>query len=279
MIQSPSARRQPPEPDSAAFKRRLTDAADLYPETALCGIVFFDPSHQPVVIREPFDRRRPLLVIVPRVGTVASSGASVSAKVDSGDQSDPTFWGRWGPMIQSCGGAGAGAAAIYFSAGAATMLVGAFALNSAALCGIKTGRAFAPREWEQFKTNGGLEYSTWMTVETGMELIEQLSGVFGALKFMTQIKRLGKLDDLKKAINSPNRTRKDLAKVIGRYDDSAISASSRSEYRRVGQVVLDNFKKRAIADGISAAFTVGGVIDMIWDNYDMLLLPPREYQY
>ncbi len=283
MSQFPNTKlQQNPAVQQSDIKTQLGNAIDGYPETALAGIVIFDPNRTPRVIRMPFDNRRPWVVIVPRGNANTTEQTAISnIRGDS-----PTFWGRWGDAILSCGGAVASGTAIYFSAGTATPLVGAFALNSAALCGLSVGKGIAHDDWEQFKAEGGAVYTAWITFETGMNLIGLFDGAKGGLQWMKRVRDAGKLDELRAAISLRNLTRRQLAEVIQKFDDSVrfdadvtrASAAwmTRSEYRMAGTVVLENFRKKAIVDCLSAVFTTRDFSIKLEEAYDVLLMTPKD---
>ena len=186
----------------------------------------------------------------------------------------PEFWNRWGDSVLSCGSAAATGVVIYLSGGVAGFWVGAFAANSALLCGTSVGKGIYYEEWQIFIQNGGDAYKAWLTIETFLNLVDLANGAVGAVKLLGGLKKAGKLARLSNAVKGKNITRANLLKMIQEIDPSFkanLSAKgskyiSKGKLITVGQNTLEkerfvsliNQRARVIADGVGNALTVGG---------------------
>lgn len=248
---------------------RLIGAVDSVPELGGAGIVMIDFTGTRTEVR---GGPRRLWVFVAPKGLMG--GVEAQATPAPSPTKVETFWDRWGGSVLNCGSATATGVVIYLSGGTASFIVGAFAVNSAALCGMSVGKAFAADEWRKFEAAGGAEYSVWITVETLMSLADLTNGVKGAVGVLQAWKRAGKLAKLQKVIAGKKLTRKALLELIRSVDPSAeadLAAKgadyvSKGKLLKLGGVVisdakfirLGNQQARVIVDAIGNALTVGG---------------------
>lgn len=153
---------------------------------------------------------------------ISQRAVELSAPIPANESAFDQFWDRWGDTVLNCGSAGATGIAIYFSGGTATPLVGAFALNSAALCGMSAGKAIAQGEWKVLEEEGGTEYKVYFSIETIMSLADLCNGMSGAVKMLKEWKQAGKLAKLKNLIDSKGKRANGttLKKLIQEIDPS-----------------------------------------------------------
>lgn len=254
-------------------------AVDSFPEIRGAGIMLILRDGTEVTVRGG-PRRRWVWITPKGYGPL-----TVTSELDEEEKTNeparrpmknetPGFWDRWGDSVLNCGSAAATGVVIYLSGGTASFWVGAFAVNSALLCGTSIGKGIYYDEWQEFKRSGGNEYTAWMTFETFMNLADLANGVHGTLKLLKAWEDAGKLDRLSKALKGKNVTRANLLKLIQEIDPSfrpALSATgakyiSKGKLLTIGAktvradrfVSLINQRSRVIFDGISNALTLAG---------------------
>ena len=209
---------------------------------------------------------------------ISQRSMELSAPVPASESAFDLFWDRWGDTVLNCGSAGATGIAIYLSGGAATPLVGAFALNSAALCGMSAGKAIEHDEWKALEKEGGTEFKVYFGIETIMSLADLCNGMSGAVKMLREWKQAGKLAKLKNLIDSKGKksNAKTLAKLIQEVDPKFNPAAmgkkgKKARLLQAGHTVLDtnkfksltNQRVRVVFDAISNAFTLLGSPDFV----------------
>ncbi len=213
----------------------------------------------------------------PRRQWIYISEMSISVSNQPADKNLPTFWDRWGGSVLSCSSAVGSGVVIGLSGGSATPVVGAFALNSAALCGMSLGKAIEYDAWQEFERDGGAIYKGWLTVETAMSLADLFNGVKGAMGFLKAWKNAGKLAKLEIALRGKKLTRKELLKAIREIDPSfnVNLANKGGGYYSKTRLVLagyqtlamNGFKSlslhqtRALVDAVGNAITLYGTGD------------------
>lgn len=254
----------------------IIEVIDDLPETRGAGIVLCDKSGTREEIRG--GPRRKWVYI----------GDAVMRVVDVQPPAKelPTFWERWGDSVLNCGSAAATGAVIYFSGGTTTPLVGAFALNSAALCGMSVGKAIEYDVWQEFQKEGmdqaGVNaYKVWLTTETLMSLADFCNGLKGAVGFLRGWKEAGKLEKLRKAVAGKKPTRKQLLQLIKEIDPSFNPENlkgpgffSKRKLLIAGQEILSENKFTSLAkdkalklvDAIGNALTLAGTKSLWFDN-------------
>ncbi len=238
-------------------------AVDDDPMLREAGVIFIDSSNIMTELRGG-----------PRRQFIYVSEAPISSVAQPADKNLPTFWDRWGTPVLSCGSAVGTGVVIYLSGGTATPVVGAFALNSAALCGMSLGKAIEYDAWQEFERNGGAPYKAWLTVETAMSLADLFNGVKGAMGFIKAMKDAGKLARLQAAVSGKKLTRKQLLQVIreidptfnpnlankgsGYYSKAKLVLAGHQVLAANGFRTLSLAQTRNIVDAIGNAVTVYG---------------------
>jgi len=268
---------------ASALKRRdefILEAVDNDPALTGAGVILIDGAGKMTELRGG-----------PRRQWIYISEMSISVSNNPPDQNLPTFWGRWGTPVLSCSSAVGTGVVIYLSGGTASFVVGAFAVNSAALCGMSLGKSIEYDAWQEFERNGGAPYKAWLTVETAMSLADLFNGVKGAMGFLKAWKDAGKLARLEAALRGKKLTRKQLLNVIREIDPSfnANLANkgggyySKAKLVLAGQQVLalNGFKSlslhqtRTLVDAVGNAITLYGTPDAISSvdkTYDVFLV-------
>ncbi|MCA9010894.1 MAG: hypothetical protein KDB01_14180 [Planctomycetaceae bacterium] len=209
---------------------------------------------------------------------ISQRSMELSAPVPASESAFDQFWDRWGDTVLNCGSAGATGIAIYLSGGTATPLVGAFALNSAALCGMSAGKAIEHDQWKALEKEGGTEFKVYFSIETLMSLADLCNGMSGAVKMLREWKQAGKLAKLKNLIDAKGKKSngKTLAKLIQEVDPKFNPAAigkkgKKARLLKAGHTVLDtnkfksltNQRVRVVFDAISNAFTLLGSPDFV----------------
>jgi peptidoglycan hydrolase-like protein with peptidoglycan-binding domain len=255
-------------------------AVDSDPALSGAGIVLIDAGGSKTEVRG--GPRKKWLYI----SAFASAMSTMAA-----EKQFPTFWERWRSSVLSCGSAAATGVVIYLSGGTASFVVGAFAVNSAALCGMSLGKGWEHEAWQEFEQNGGDVFKAWLTLETAMSLADLVNGAGGAIGFLKSWKQAGKLARLEKVIGGKKLTRKQLLKTIQDIDPSfspdlaskGAGYFSRSKLVLAGQEVLtknkfislSNQQARVIWDAVGNSFTLAGAPDTwvgIKKTYDIWLV-------
>jgi len=240
----------------------IIEAVDSDPSLRGAGIILIDAAGNSTEVRGG-----------PRKTWVYISTVPLSASPPP-ERQIPSFWDRWGSSVLSCGSATATGVVIYLTGGTASLVVGAFAVNSAALCGMSLGKSFAYDAWQEFEENGGGAYKAWLTVETAMSLADLLNGAKGAVRFLDSWNKAGKLAKLEKAVRGKKMTRRQLLKAIREVDpnfQADLSAKGAGYYSKGklvmgGQQVLaanhfkslSNQQARVLIGAIGDALTIGG---------------------
>lgn len=209
---------------------------------------------------------------------ISQRPVELSAPIPASDSAFDEFWDRWGDTVLNCGSAGATGIAIYLSGGTATPLVGAFALNSAALCGLSAGKAIAQDEWKALEEAGGTEFNVYFSIETIMSLADLCNGMSGAVKLLREWKQAGKLARLKNLIDAKGKkaNAKTLTKLIQEVDPNFNPAAmgkkgKKARLLKAGHTVLDtnkfksltNQRAQVVFNAISDAFTLVGSPDFV----------------
>ncbi|MGD9560655.1 MAG: peptidoglycan-binding protein [Pyrinomonadaceae bacterium] len=271
------------EQRAAAIKKRneyILKAVDDDPTLREAGVVIIDSSGRMTELRGG-----------PRRQFIYISEAPLSSVSQPSDKNLPTFWDRWGTPVLSCTSAVGTGVVIYLSGGTATPVVGAFALNSAALCGMSLGKAIEYDAWQEFERNGGAPYKAWLTVETAMSLADLFNGVKGAMGFIKAWKEAGKLAKLQAAVSGKKLSRKQLLKVIKDIDptfNANLANKGQGYYSKAklvlaGQQVLasNGFRSlslhqaRTLVDAVGNAITLygtGDALDSVEKTYDVWLV-------
>src|SRR5688500_3149302 len=251
---------------TAKRNEMILQAVDDDPALREFGVIMIDSSGRLNEIRGG-----------PRRNWLYISEVPLSSVTTPSDGRLPTFWDRWGSPVLSCTSAVGSGVVIYLSGGTATPVVGAFALNSAALCGMSLGKAIEYDAWKEIERNGGGIYKAWLTVETAMSLADLFNGVKGAMGFLKAWKEAGKLAKLEQAVRGKKLTRKQLLKIIQEIDPSfnanlankGAGYYSKAKLVLAGQQVLaaNGFKSlgmhqtRNLVDAIGNAITLWGAPD------------------
>jgi hypothetical protein len=257
----------------------LIKSVDSFPELLGAGIMLVKADGTQVTVRGG-PRRRWVWITPKGFGPVTvSPGLDDEEKTNEPTKrpmknETPGFWDRWGDSVLNCGSAAATGVVIYLSGGTASFWVGAFAVNSAMLCGTSIGKGIYYDEWQEFKSSGGEVYTSWMTVETFMNLADLANGVSGTMKLLRAWEKGPKLAKLSAAVKGKNVTRANLLKLIQEIDPSFrpnLSATgakyiSKGKLLTIGGktiradrfVSLMNHQSRVIFDGISNALTLLG---------------------
>jgi hypothetical protein len=251
----------------AEVGQALIDAVDQVPSIDGAGIILVKKDGSQTEIRGG-PRKRWVYIIINDRPTPPSAIA---------EHRMPSFWDRWGSSILSCSAAGGTGVVIYLSGGTASMVVGAFALNSAALGGMSLGEAWEYDAWQEFEENGGNAYKAWLTLETAMALADLLHGSWEAMNFLKEWGEMGKLAKLQKAVEGQNFTRRELANVIKEIDPNVqidldakgVGYFSKSKLAKAGTEILgknhfkslSNQQTRLIVTAASDALTIGNAPD------------------
>jgi peptidoglycan hydrolase-like protein with peptidoglycan-binding domain len=279
LLEAPPASNQ----QSAAIQKRneyILKAVDDDPTLREAGVIYIDTTGRQTELRGG-----------PRRQFIYISEAPISSVPQPADKNLPTFWDRWNAPVLSCGSAVGTGVVIYLSGGTASVVVGAFAVNSAALCGMSLGKAIEYDAWQEFERNGGLPYKAWLTVETAMSLADLFNGVKGAMGFLKAWKDAGKLARLQAAVGGKKLTRKQLLKIIQELDPSfnANLASRGQGYYSKAKLVLAGqqvlaangfrtlslYQTRTLVDAVGNAITLygtGDAIDAAEKTYDVWLV-------
>lgn len=262
--------------------KAVDDNADLYQ----AGVVFIDENGRMTELRGG-----------PRRKVVYISEKSITVVNQPNDKKLPTFWDRWGGAVLSCASAGGSGVVIYLSGGTASVVVGAFAVNSAALCGMSVGKAIRYDAWKEFELHGAGSYKAWLTVETAMSLADLFNGVKGAIGFLKAWNNAGKLSRLQAAVQGKKLTRKQLLAIIKEIDPKfnanlankgAGYYSKRTLMIEGGELLAANgFKSlslqqtRNLVDAIGNALTLYGTRDTLKageKTYDVWLVQHDDKQ-
>lgn len=231
------------------------------------GIVIVTPFGEPVTIRAARGPVWRTVLIVPKR---PKTEQELEAKAKEEDGLLAEFWGRWGDAILACGSAGAAGAAIYLSGGTATLVVGTFAVNSAALCGIQVGKGIEHDFWDEWEKSGLTSVKVWMSVETAMEFVDLFGGVKGAVGAIKGWKRAGQIEKVKKGLSKASLTRKQIVNEIRRVDPDfkprfnvkakkgAEGFINRADLRTAGARTLASYKSQVLANNLADALTVSG---------------------
>lgn len=213
----------------------------------------------------------------------------LNAPVPAEESGFKAFWNRYGELITSwltddvttnCVGAAAAGTVIYMSGGTTTPLIGAFAVNSAALCGLAVGKKLHQDEWAAFEAAGGTPYKTYFTIESLMSAADLLNGMAGVVKLMKEWQAAGKLAKLKALLEQkkpPNP--KALAEILRELDpalDIGKKSGRRARLISTGHEVINRARFRSITnerlghivEAVGQVFTgVGGKKQMekVWD--------------
>lgn len=246
----------------------ILSAVDVNPTLNGAGVTLIDATGHATDLRGGPRRMRVYISVTPQMD---------SAQFPPEKQL-PTFWERWGSTVLSCGSTAATGVVIGLSGGTATPIVGAFALNSAALCGMSLGKAIEYDAWAEFEKNGGGDYKAWLTIETAMSLADLLSGVGGAMKVLKGWNAVGKLAKLKKAVSGEKLTRKQLLKVIqqidpeftpnlakngvGYYSKAKLVIAGKEVLAKNKFISLSNQQAGVVIDAIGNALTLAGTPDL-----------------
>lgn len=279
LLNSPSVTNQ----QSIAIQKRnefILKAVDDDLALREAGVIYIDGSGQMSEVRGG-----------PRRQWVYVSEMSISVSNQPADKNLPTFWDRWGTPVLSCSSAVGTGVVIYLSGGTATPVVGAFALNSAALCGMSLGKAIEYDAWQEFERNGGGIYKAWLTVETAMSLADLFNGVKGAMGFLKAWRNAGKLAKLEQALRGKKLNRKQLLNAIREVDptfnpnlaNKGAGYYSKTKLVLAGHQVLamNGFKSlslhqtRALVDAVGNAITLYGTPDTgsaVEKTYDIWLV-------
>lgn len=152
----------------------------------------------------------------------------LNAPVPAEESGFKGFWNRYGELITSwltddvttnCVGAAATGTVIFMSGGTTTPLIGAFAVNSAALCGLAMGKKLSQDEWAAFEAAGGTPYMTYFTIESLMSAADLLNGMAGVVKLMKEWQAAGKLAKLKALLEKKKpQNSKALAEILRELD-------------------------------------------------------------
>ena len=260
-------------------------AVDSCPETRGAGIMLVEEGGRRTEVRG--GPRRMWVWIAPK-GMVAGSGTETpgEAPVPLG------LWDRWGGAVLSCGSAAATGVVIGLSGGPAGLVAGAFAVNSALLCGTSLGKAMAYDAWQDLEREGGGVYKVWLTTETLLGLIDLFNGVNGAMGFLRSWKLSGKLTRLQKVVAGRKLTRKGLLDLIRQIDagEAALIELKSAKYVNraklfgVGEKVLAkaefvrmNTRSKVIIDAIGNALTLRGSPDNFQASYKTSLMLRKEW--
>ena len=266
-----------PPPSTKKFAQKVIKAVDSIPETKGAGIILCTPDGQKYELRG--GPRSKFVVIRPKPKALSKPAPVKTPEGEVG------FWDRWGDAVMSCGSATAAGAAIYFSGGTATLFVGTLAVNSSALCGISIGKGIAYDDWQEFEKQGGSEYKTWLYIETAMALADLCGGVKGAVTFIKNWKKMGKLAQLKKAIGNKKLTRKKLVKEIQKIDPSYDPILKGAGYTKKADIVakgadilkdakfvtLKVEQKVKIFEAIADGLTITGSGGTFKNSFDIVL--------
>ena len=276
------------KPDYSA----LIAAVDSQREIQGAGIVLVHTSGAKVDVR---GGPRRLWVWITPPGLLVQPAPS-----PSGDAPAPVgFWDRWGGAVLNCGSAVATGVVIGLSGGSVGVVAGAFAVNSALLCGTSLGKAIEYDAWKEFEKQGGSAYRAWLTTETLLSLIDLCNGVKSSASLLKTWGQAGqtanKLAKLQTAVKGKKLTKLQLLAIIQEIDPIEGAKIGRSSTRArvlgVGQQILKdaNFVSvpreaaKLISDTVGNALsligstgTVSGV-KATWDvwlvNYDSAAKP------
>lgn len=258
----------------------LIKAVDSQPELEGAGIVWVQEDGKKIEIRG--GPRQRWVWITPKGFGPPASSQGLDEEESANDATrrpqkngTPGFWDRWGDSVLSCGSAAATGVVIYMSGGVAGFWVGAFAANSALLCGTSIGKGIYYTEWQEFINHGGDVYKAWLTVETFLNLADLANGAKGALKLLQNWEKAGKLAKLSSSLKGKNITRANLLKIIQEIDPSFrpnLSAKgaqyiSKGKLITVGKSSLEkekfisliNQQARVIVEGIGTGLTAAAL--------------------
>lgn len=248
----------------------LIQAVDSFPETAGSGIMLVEEGGRRTEVRG--GPRRKWVWIAPQ-GMVAGPITETpgEAPVPVG------LWDRWGGAVLSCGSAAATGVVIGLSGGSVGLVAGAFAVNSALLCGTSLGKAMAHDAWQELEREGGGVYQVWLTTETLLGLIDLFNGVKGAMGFLKAWGQTGKLARLQKVVAGKKLNRKGILEAIRQVDAGeaalidlkAAKYVSKAKLLGVGDQLLKkaqfvsiaNHRARALVDAIGNALSLAGAPD------------------
>jgi hypothetical protein len=168
--------------------------------------------------------------------------ASAPKKSNETAEGSTSLWARWGDAVLACSGTVMTGTAIYLSGGTATPLVGAFAMNSALLCGAQVGKAYSYHLWQEFEKFGGLGYHTWMKAETAFALIDLYGGLKGAVAAVDTWKNARQLDKVKKVLKDKSIAKRhdlvrELRKVVPTLDPKLASKTG-SQFRATLRITV-----------------------------------------
>lgn len=261
-------------------------AVDSCPEIRGAGIMLLEEAGRRTEVRG--GPRRLWVWIAPR-GMVAGPGTETP-----GEAPAPVgLWDRWGGAVLSCGSAAATGVVIGLSGGTVGLVAGAFAVNSALLCGTSLGKAMAYDAWQDLEREGGGIYRVWLTTETLLGLIDLFNGAKGAMGFLRSWKQAGKLARLEKAVAGKKLTRKGLLDLIRQIDPAEAALIdlksakyvSRAKLFGVGEKLLNkaNFisisteRSKAIVDAIGNGLSLAGTPDNYQATYKTSLVLRKQW--
>jgi hypothetical protein len=280
-LQSKAAGNSAPPIAEKTRDELLIEAIDAIEACEGAGIFLIDKTGNRKELRGGPRRKWCYVSLAP---AMKSSGGS--------EQQLKTIYDRWQDVFFSCGSAAATGVVIWLSGGTATPVVGFFAVNSAALCGISVGKLASHDEWVKFEQQGGAEYKAWMTAETIMSLLDLFDGAAGAMMFLGKMKQAGKLVQLKKVLQGKKlKTRAEILAAIKQLDPSfnANLKSGGSGYVSKKQLLIagedaltakkfksvSNQQKQLVVGAVGNALTLadsGSTMDKVGDTYLLWLV-------
>jgi len=203
------------------------------------------------------------------------------------------LWDRWGGAVLSCGSAAATGVVIGLSGGTVGIVAGAFAVNSALLCGTSLGKAIAYDAWQDLEREGGGLYKAWLTTETLLGLIDLFNGAKGAMAFLRSWKQAGKLGRLQTVVAGKKLNRRALLDLIRQIDPAEAALIdlksakyvSRAKLFGVGEKLLNQARfvsintqrAKVIVDAIGNALSLAGTPDNLQATYKTSLVLRKQW--